>query len=465
MISVVGLAGFGAMWGVALAMGELDTLWVCLAVLASLAVLFDFRIGAVLLILLLPVSESSLFPHAILGVGGLNPINVLVAGTLLSYLLRGRVKGGAGLVPKQALWLFIVPITVAALIGARHADEILPSFYYDSLIHFVEPIGYLRDMFVKPMLMVLVALLIGAAVARSKKADSFIAPMVVSIWVMCLVAIGYVLASGVKSLGELAGTDARTFFMMGIGMHANDLGRLYAVAYALLLFTWAGTPSKTAKTVLVASMGVVTLALLLTFSRGAFLGFVVVNLLFLFWRFNAKTLALALLVATVAVFFMPGAVYDRVMVGFGIGGGDANAVSAGRVDEIWLPLAPELLRSPIWGNGLGSIMWADAMYAGIILPVTHPHNAYFEALLDLGLLGSGLLIAYFIHVWRGFRALGSNSYLSPAMRGFFQGAAAALISFAVSGTAGSSLTPKPEYCFLWMAIGMMYGQLSRRPAS
>ena len=51
------------------------------------------------------------------------------------------------------------------------------------------------------------------------------------------------------------------------------------------------------------------------------------------------------------------------------------------------------------------------------------------------------------------------------MRGFFQGAAAGLVSFAITGVAGSSLTPKPEYAFLWLAIGMMYGQLARKPAA
>jgi hypothetical protein len=50
------------------------------------------------------------------------------------------------------------------------------------------------------------------------------------------------------------------------------------------------------------------------------------------------------------------------------------------------------------------------------------------------------------------------------MRGFYQGAAAGLVSFAVTGFAGSSLYPRPEYVFLWLAIGMMYGQLARRPA-
>ena len=74
-------------------------------------------------------------------------------------------------------------------------------------------------------------------------------------------------------------------------MHANDLGRLYAVAYALLLFTWAESKDARLRLALLASMAMlIVAALVLTFSRGAFFGFVVVNVLFLLSRRNAKTL-------------------------------------------------------------------------------------------------------------------------------------------------------------------------------
>jgi O-antigen ligase len=158
---------------------------------------------------------------------------------------------------------------------------------------------------------------------------------------------------------------------------------------------------------------------------------------------------------------MPGYVYNRVLLGVGDG---ADAVSAGRIDGIWLPLLPETLKSPLWGNGLGSIMWSYPMQIDAMLTVGHPHNAFLEALLDMGLIGLALLLAYFLHVWRGFRELGSNAFLSPELRGFFQGATAGLLCFLVTGFFGSSLRPESEAVYLWMAIGMMYGLQARRPA-
>jgi O-antigen ligase len=264
------------------------------------------------------------------------------------------------------------------------------------------------------------------------------------------------------SLGVLASSHQRTFFS-ALGMHANDLGRLYAVAYALLLFTWGESKDAGLKSLLVVTMGVLTIALMLTFSRGAFVGFMLVNALFLLWKFNARTVALGLLVAGVGAMLLPGAVLSRLSLGFAGSGGDINTVSAGRVEEIWMPLMPEVLKSPPWGNGLESTMWSNAVWSEQMLAVTHPHNAYMQAVLDMGVIGLVLLLAYYLHVYRRLRELGSNPYLSPTLRGFYQGAVAGLLCFLVTGFAGSSLRPTPEFSFLWVAIGMMYGQLLRRP--
>ena len=63
-----------------------------------------------------------------------------------------------------------------------------------------------------------------------------------------------------------------------------------------------------------------------------------------------------------------------------------------------------------------------------------------------------------------FEALSVDPALSPTMRGFYQGAAAGLLSFLIAGVTDSSLLPKAEQAFLWLAIGMMYGQLSKSQA-
>ena len=454
------LVGAGAA-GYALALNDIQALYIGIAGAAAVAVMLDYRVGAILLIALLPVSATSIFPRGLLGVTGLNPVNLLLGATFVAYLAKGRLEHQGALVPRPLMLLYILPIVAAGALGTLHVDDIHPDFYQQLVINYTNWTGYLRDALIKPLFMVLTAVLVGAAVAKARKPEPFVTALAIGVCLLALVMFIFIITSGVR-LGFLSSARARTFFDQ-IGTHANELGRVFVTSYALLLFAWWETKTEKAKIALFVALGMLSLAIVLTFSRNAFLGFFLVNGLFLIWRFNAKKLGLALLGLSVAILFAPAAVYRRITYGFDTG--SADAVSAGRIEYIWLPLIPDALKSPLWGQGLDSIMWSHAMTSGSMLFVGHPHNAYLQAILDMGVIGLVLLCCYYWTVWRGFRALGSNAYLSPVMRGFFQGACAALIAFAVAGLTGGSLRPQPENLPLWIAIGIMYGLLARRPAS
>src|SRR5882762_7426107 len=86
---VAGLVLFGAVWGSVVALAELNALYLCTALIGCAFILLDFRVGVVLLILLMPISSSKLFPHEMLGMKGLNPLNLLLLATLGAYLVRG----------------------------------------------------------------------------------------------------------------------------------------------------------------------------------------------------------------------------------------------------------------------------------------------------------------------------------------------------------------------------------------
>lgn len=453
---VAALIGVAVACGFMLAVGEIEAAYVALSVVAAMAVLVDYRVGVVLLIVFLPFSLSNVFPHELMGVKGLNPINALIVATLGSYLVHGGLPELGRFVPRP-LWLLLVPFLVAGFLGVRHVDEIYPVFYEDMTINFTTATGYLRDMVFKPALIVVVALLVAVAVQRSQKPERFILPIAISVWGIALVEVLFVIASGVH-IAELASPRARTFFLQ-IGLHANGLGRLLVMAYALLLFTWWETKDKGLKLFLFFTLNAIGFAVLLTFSRAAFLGIVLVSGLFVVWKYNARKLGLALLGLLVVVTLAPGYLYRRITMGFDTG--NVDTVSAGRVESIWMPLLGEIWKTPPWGNGLGAIMWSEPMHAGLMEPVIHPHNAFLEAYLNTGIIGLACALVFYYTVWRGFLALGSHAFLSPTLRGFFQGACAGLVMFFVTALAGSSFLPVYEWSYLWIAIGLMYG-LRRR---
>src|SRR5579864_3544608 len=447
-------------WGVSVAAGGLMAFLLCISLLACGFVLFDFRIGVVALMLLMPLSGSStLFPHEMFGITGLNPLNLLLMATFCSYLLQALAGGGLRhFLPRPLLWLYIVPILAAGAIGSRHIHQIAPTLlvYYQGL-DFQGAAGYLEAMVLKPLLMVLFCLLVAAAAARSARPQRFVIPAVVSMCLMASLVPVYVIESGI-SLHALAASDERGF-LSALGLHANDLGRLYAIAYALLLFTWTEARGAWLRSALLAAAGLTALSLVLTFSRGAFVALAVVNVLYVVWGRSVRTMVVAAVLA-----WAPAAVVERLMTGEG---GGLNAISAGRVNGLWLPLLPDVLRHPLFGNGISSILWSEAMRRGAgaqVLAVTHPHNAYLEALLDMGVVGTVLLCSYFVHVWRRMRSVVREADVEPLLRGFYLGAAAGLLAMLVSDFTDSSLVPRPEQAFLWLAIGMMYGEYARHAA-
>ena len=452
--AIAALAAFGAFWGLAVGVGGVAALIIFMALVACAFCVRDFRAGVALMIVIMPISQSYAFPHAMFGITGLNPLNLLLVTTLGVFVLRTAGEKGAltGFMPRPLVWLYLVPLAMGVFLGMDDVGRI-PSIFRDlDMIFFDNAAGYIRDMFGKPFTFVLYALLVAAAVQRSAQPERFVKPMVVSVAVMALLALGYTLASGM-SLSDLAGTYARHFFSP-LGMHANDLGRLYACAYALLLFTWDRSSNLALKTLLMLCMGLVVMALLVTFSRGAFFGFILVNIIYLVSRRSLKTIIAAVLLVPIAAVIAPGAIWSRVTMGVGAG---ANEVTAGRTNEIWAPLIPELDKAPFFGDGLGSILWSNAMLEGRLPLVAHPHNAFLQAFMDMGIVGIVALLGFWLFCWINFRRFAKDQRLKPELQGFFEGAAAGTLAFVAAGFAGSSLAPAPEQLFLWLAIGVMFG--------
>jgi hypothetical protein len=456
-LMLAGLLGFGAFWGTAIAVAGLAALLLCVAVICCIFVVRDFRFGAVMLILIVPISGSYAFPHSMFGLTGMNPLNMLLGVTLGMYLMRTMGTGSVRhFMPRSMVVMYLLPLTFAALLGMNDAKNIPGDFMAQDMIFFNEPVGYIRDMLMKPLTIVIYSMLVAAAVWRSKKPERFVTPMIVSSWIMGLLVIVFVLTAGV-GLSDLAGTFAR-HFLSAIGMHANDLGRLYVVAYALLLFVWDKADNLGLKTVVFVTMGLVVASLIITFSRGAYVGFIIVNLIYLMSRRNWKTITLAVLAVPVFLYMLPGAVWSRIEMGKGQG---ADAVTAGRTNMIWEPLMPELMDSPIIGNGLGAIMFSKAMRSGQLELYAHPHNAYLQAYLDLGLVGLVVFVGFWIYLWYRFRQYAKDERVHPHLQGMFEGAAAGIVSFLIAGMAGSSLEPVTEQAFLWLAIGVLYGMKLR----
>ena len=314
-------------WGMATAVLEKNALYLAIGVILSVFILIDFRVGVITLILFLPFTNTKLFPHQLLGITGLNPLNLLMMATLFSYGVRRAFSNVRyRFVPREAWWLYIFPIACAAALGATHVGEI-PSFITLALdISLDDPFSYLRDYLVRPMYSVLFALLVAAAVVETRRVEGFLIAGLISLWVILLTVIIFFLMSG-ASLSELsgAGGESRGFFNP-LGLHANAVGRLFAVAFGILLFSGSFYKKFLPRIVVWGSAAVTALATLITFSRGSYLLLLIIGLLYLKSlkgrrRWQIMTLALPAILLAV-----PRAVYDRFLFGVSTGA-DFNTLS------------------------------------------------------------------------------------------------------------------------------------------
>src|SRR5215813_3959926 len=131
LAALAGIVLLGLLGGAAVGFAGLNALLLAVSFVCCTFILLDFRVGVVLLILLMPISRSTVFPHALFGVTGANPLNLLLAATLISYLLRAMFGGGVRrFLPAPLAWLYVVPIIVAGALGVRHVSEIAPAFSF-----------------------------------------------------------------------------------------------------------------------------------------------------------------------------------------------------------------------------------------------------------------------------------------------------------------------------------------------
>jgi hypothetical protein len=449
--AMVALGSLAALFGAAVPiLGLLVPLGAALAAL-SLWVLFDFRAGVACAVVLMPLSALTFFPHEMLGIRGLNPLNLILFLTAVSYIVHAGLRRWRDpLVPPRLAAWYVLPIALAALVGMRSVGLIPPQFAASKLIQFHDAGGYLRDMLFKPQFLVLLALMVALAVRHSRRPERFIYAMLASGWIFCALVGWLLLASGI-ALHELASPLARSF-LGRLGMHANEMSLLLNMLYALTLFS-IGAPGLHKKLLFVSAVAF-AVAVLLTFSRGGLAGFLLVNQLYFWKRISIKTVIVALMLAACIGPFVVAPLSERALTGVALG--DRGAVTAGRLDGIWLPLLPSVLADPLPPHGIYSILWSTPVRLKRMLPVAQPHSAWLGGLMDLGLVGFGFVLAFLLYARREFSRL-ARSHPSPALQGLFAGGAVLVPLWFLQGLTDDHFTPAFSQSYFWIALGILIG--------
>lgn len=380
-----------------------------------------------------------------------------LAATVVALLMRIGVSRRY-IVPRD-LWilgLLVIPVALAGMRGAAHVYEIPNHMLIAWMEVSLDARTYLRTFVITPLFQPLLAFLIAAAVGWGLNPVRLMKPGLIMVWVFSVMVIGYVVTTG-EGVGEIAqrAEATRSEYLFDMGLHANAYGLFLATAYAFMLSMVKEITNWIAKRFVLATMGLATIAIFLTFSRSAVVAFGVVNLVH-FWKTDSrkKTVLVALLLLVWLV--VPVALFDRFQIG--LDSGNADVISTGRVDHIWLPLIPDITDNLLLGQGLYSIYWTHAQQFALIYPVVHSHNFLLDLLLDFGVVGTVPVLAFYAYVWRSFLRL-STIEREPLLWGFFRGGHLAMIVTLLGAMVNGRLTPEHTHILLWIAIGIAFGRL------
>ncbi|MFQ5709123.1 MAG: O-antigen ligase family protein [bacterium] len=441
-------------------LGFLVTVSPYAAVFATLAlfVLFAFAKSPLkalsILILLVPFSAMELFNEAVMNLPGAKPLHLLaffvLAIAAFHYKQAEPVPGYA-----KVFILVLVAIFSISVVRSLSHGEIFSYLEEEKL----STSQYLLSYYLKPLIYFM-PLLVIIKFAKGKGHLAFVANVMV--WSIMVLTAFLLFLYVFKCPNKTDVWAVKDYFSLVLNQHTNDLANFYIVVFPVVLMRFFLKKDLTS----IVGLGLTVLGIGILYSRTAYVTMVFTFLMYLVISRRAKILPVFLIVALGLSLVIGASVKKRLTKGFD--SKDYNEISAGRIDDIWLPLIEEYSQNPrklVLGNGRYSIITSEAFREGTILDtVRHPHNMYLELVLDTGILGllivvicSGVVVR---KVLKGLRVVRNDE-----IREYLYAVLVSMTSYFVAGLSGRSVYPDVSNSFFWIVVGMAVATLRLLPNS
>jgi O-antigen ligase len=239
------------------------------------------------------------------------------------------------------------------------------------------------------------------------------------------------------------------YYAKAYGMHRNEIASYYIIGLPIAIERFISNK----KIYNIIFILLILSAIGIVFSRGAYLSTMIAILGYLVISKRLKLFP----VITIIIIAIPLIIYTPVLTraSQGIKTKDRDAISAGRIDDIWLPLIKEYAKSPkkmIFGSGRYAIHSSNAASKGEILQdISHPHNMFLEIIIDAGLIGFTVIaLFYFRVIYKAFRTL--SIMKDDRLKAYLYANIISIICFLISGFTDRSFFPKDDTMFIWVIL-------------
>ena len=444
--------------------------------------------GLCYLLPLLAFLERSDMPRQMFGITGMNPFNLLLFVILIAWLAQRKQDGshwGADKTTTRLLIMYMGMVLISTIRGYMDYGT------YEGLLASVGAEASSRTMYlfestVNDFKWMIPGLLISVGATSEERIRMAINALLVTATFFSLLIISRMLPALIG--GDDIGSRALRVLDRDLGYHRVALASITAGSAWAFLAAKPIINSRYAGMISLGGFGLCTIAMILTGGRGGMLAWVAAAVVFGFYRWR-KLLFAAPVFAALAILFIPG-LQERLLVGFspteteetkaslkkyerrlqlGVideSGRDTYAITAGR-GLVWPVVFDQAMEKPIVGHGRIAMYRSGVVtnlreYYGIT-SFGHPHNAYLELFLDMGLLGVLIVGAFY---WRMLRAA-LRKFTKPA-NDLEYVVASIVLAFLIVGLTASltaqSFYPKQGATLMWIALGLGFTWLLKSPA-
>jgi hypothetical protein len=405
-----------------------------------------------LFLFFLPFTNAQFIGENIGGMQGMKVPNILAALIVVSMIFDSYLLVTRDKLERSSIQVFGVYILLFLF-------AIVRSVPHYKLFHMVEPTlfpdefwSYILSYVVKPFTIVIPFFVLLKRATTMADIDRVLKTMGLSIFVLsCLVLT-------VIALNPSVLLDPTRFALADLcigyfGLHYNDLGTIYNIVCAPMLYLAMKKGNWFWKLNFVLLLG----AVLMLESRTTLVGVIIVLLAYMILLRKTTYLWLSVgagtLLAPVAL--LP-SITALTSVGFGATHGATStldAISSGRLNEIWIPYLTEWFTHPallIFGAGRYGLLTSPLRLTGIALEVGHAHNAFFDFFLDSGLPLLLVLVWGVVRFmrwsWRMGRKLNSPLFWALEL---------SLVGYLIQTVTGTAIYPTLDNMELFPLLALM----------
>ncbi len=439
--------------------------------------------GLCFMLPLLAVLERPDMPRTMLGIGGLNPFNILLGIILLCWLVQRRHDGSHWNANRTMTRLFVLYMVVIVVSTIRMAMD-LESLQYAYLLAGREVTG-LGDLLKNEVFNTFKWLLVGLLISVGARSEQHVRLALTGVLITGAL-LGMQVIS--KMLPGLTGADdlaerALRVLDRDLGYHRVDLAAIMASVSWAFLASQPILKTEFRKLISIGGFGLCTIAMVATGGRAGMVSWAAGAFVmgFLRWR---KILFLVPVFAILALALIPG-LQDRLTQGFSgnenveqaqrraemgaidDSGRDNYAITSGRI-VVWPLVIDKAMEKPLIGHGreamqrTGIVAALEENYG--ITSFGHPHNAFLQLFIDTGFIG---LVIVGLFYWKLFR-IAAKEFAEPSTNTRYVVASMAVAFLVVNMTASlgsQSFYPTQGATLYWIVIGLSLALLTpKEPA-